>query len=150
MVGSTGLSRFFQSEPQDTRKSETIIIDNVDSSLAIEGNARSPGVSSLLSIITDPMRQVVILVSTVDDPFKCLGASSAGKTIRSSITLRVHIGCHPNATVSSKKTKGAVKAVNDQHVDTLYVLELEAASGYHSNDSLLSVAHDMRRILLKE
>jgi hypothetical protein len=166
MVGSTGLSRFFQATTS-SKTSETILIDNVDASLAIEGNARSPGVSALLSIITDPLRQVVILISTVDDPFKCLGASSAGKTIRSSITLRVHIGClrssnasnASNESVSKKKTRGdvraanavkAVKAANDQHLDTLYVLALEAAAGYHSNDSLLAVAYDMRRILLNE
>ena len=143
MVGSTGLSRYFQT------KSETIIIDDVDSSLAIEGNARGPGVSALLSIITDPLKKVVILVSTSDDPFKCLGTSSAGKTIRSSITTRVHIdsdGGDNKTTVAALKERSK----NMHMQDTLYVLMLEAAAGYHSNDALLKVAYDMRRLLLTE
>lgn len=151
MVGSSGLSRFFQGVQ---KQSEVVIIDNVDSSLAIEGNARSPGVSALLSIITDPMRQVVILTSTSEDPFKCLGTSSAGKTIRSSITMTFSLApLRPSKLTKTPQSDSNQKSKEKdpgRHIDALFVLMLEAAAGYHSNDALLALAYDMDRILLTE
>ena len=165
MVGSSGLSRFFHTsvdidlrnespngrrEP-DKRLKETIIIDDVDSSLIAEGSVRSPGVSALLAIVTDPMRPV-ILTSTSEDPFKLLGTSAAGRAIKASITLFVRIAegsvegnAEGNAKVVRPRTRRNAKKCER---DTLYVLMLEAAAGYHSNDALSSIAASMRQTLL--
>ena len=160
MVGSSGLSRFFsRNEPisskPEKRLKEAIVIEDVDSALIAEGSVRSPGVTALLAIVTDPMRPV-ILTSTEEDPFKFLGTSAAGKSIRAAIThlAKVRGKDVVAEATENEKTKNSKAKVKKKEKDgryerdTLYVLTLEAAAGHHSNDALSSLAANMRRILL--
>lgn len=165
MVGNMGLERFFMRGGGGGSEAEAgcvLMVDDVDTALAVEGGPRSPGVMALVSILSDPSRSVV-MTSTISDPFKVLGSSAACKAIRSAVRLRVCIEnipappppllpLPPTSGSRSRRSKEAVAGgggAAQRYEDELSVLSLEAAAGYSGDDALTLVATDLRRILLR-